>query len=69
MTEQNLVDGAKAITNGIKMKLLEKDMTQVELAHLIKESPVQLNRAIHADTSPRSMEIRQKIYRVLDIKE
>ena len=68
MTEQNLVDGAKAITNRIKMRLLEKDMTQVELASLINEKPVQLNRAIHADMSPKSVEIRQKVYRVLDIK-
>ncbi|WP_334427288.1 MULTISPECIES: transcriptional regulator [unclassified Levilactobacillus] len=69
MTEQNLVEGAKAITNRIKMRLLEKDMTQVELASLINEKPVQLNRAIHADMSPKSVEIRQKVYRVLDIKE
>lgn len=69
MTEQNLVDGAKAITNRIKIRLLEKSMTQVELADLINEKPVQLNRAIHADTSPKSVEIRQKIYRVLDIHE
>lgn len=67
MTEQNLVEGAKAITNRIKMRLLEKDMTQVELARLINEKPVQLNRAIHADMSPKSVEIRQKVYRVLDI--
>ncbi|AYM04127.1 transcriptional regulator [Lactobacillus sp. ZJLC28-8] len=51
------------------MRLLEKDMTQVELASLINEKPVQLNRAIHADMSPKSVEIRQKVYRVLDIKE
>ncbi|MFC6290633.1 transcriptional regulator [Levilactobacillus angrenensis] len=69
MTEQSLVDGAKAITNRIKMRLLEKDMTQVELASLINEKPVQLNRAIHADMSPKSVEIRQKVYRVLDIQD
>ena len=39
----------------------------VELARLINEKPVQLNRAIHADMSPKSVEIRQKVYRVLDI--
>jgi len=68
VTEQSLVDGAKEITNRIKIRLLEKGMSQVELAGLIKENPVQLNRAIHADPSPKSVEIRQKIYRVLDIK-
>jgi len=44
-------------------------MSQVELANLIGEGVQQLNRAIHADMSPKSVEIRQKIYKVLDIKD
>ncbi|MBS0948341.1 helix-turn-helix transcriptional regulator [Levilactobacillus brevis] len=69
MTEQNLVEGAQAITSKIKIRLLEKGMSQIELSELISEGPQQVNRAIHADTSPKSVNIRQKIYRVLDIKE
>lgn len=69
MTEQNLMEGAKQITSKIKIGLLERSMSQVELSRLIDESPVQVNRAIHADMSPKSLAIRQKIYRVLDIKE
>lgn len=69
MTEQNLVEGAQAITRKIKIRLYDKNMSQVELAELINEGPQQVNRAIHADTSPKSVNIRHKIYRVLDIEE
>lgn len=69
MTEENLAEGARAITSNIKINLLKKGMTQVELADLINENRVQLNRAIHADMSPKSIEIRQKVYRVLGINE
>ncbi|MUV40612.1 transcriptional regulator [Levilactobacillus brevis] len=69
MTEQNVVEGAQSITERIQVSLLHRHMKQVELAKLIGENPVQLNRAIHADMSPKSIEIRRKIYRVLDIKE
>ncbi|CAM3210156.1 helix-turn-helix domain-containing protein [Lactiplantibacillus plajomi] len=67
MTEEKMIIGAKAITSKIKIRLLERGMSQVELAELIGEGPTQLNRAIHADTSPKSVRIRQKIYKVLDI--
>ena len=67
MTEQSLVEASKLITKQIKSKLLDRDMTQVELSDLIKENPQQLNRAIHGDMSPKSKEIREKIYKVLDM--
>lgn len=69
MTEEKLIIGAKAITSKIKIGLLERNMSQVELASLIGEGVQQLNRAIHADMSPKSVKIRQKIYKVLDIKD
>lgn len=69
MIEEKLIIGAKAITSKIKISLLERGMSQVELAALIGEGVQQLNRAIHADMSPKSVEIRQKIYKVLDIKD
>jgi len=69
MTEEKLISGAKAITSKIKIGLFERNMSQVELAELIGEGPQQLNRAIHADMSPKSVEIRQKIYKVLDIND
>lgn len=67
MTEQNLADGVEAIYTQIKIALFKKHMSQVELAGLINEGPQQLSRAIHGDMQPKSKEIRQKVYRVLDI--
>ena len=69
MMEEKLITGAKTITGKIKISLLERSMSQVELASLIGEGVQQLNRAIHADMSPKSIEIRQKIYKVLNIKD
>lgn len=42
-------------------------MKQTELSDLIKENPQSVNRAIKGWTNPKSIEIRKKIYRVLDM--
>lgn len=60
----------KATTNverNIKMKLLERGMTQAELSRLLNINRQQVNRAIKGDNSPKAIEIRKKIYRVLDM--
>lgn len=67
MTEEILDKSAKEITRKIKISLFEKDMKQVDLAKLINENPTQLNRAIHGDMTPKSISIRQSIYKILDI--
>lgn len=69
MSEETLVKGALEIKKRIKLALIERDMTQVELAQLINEGQQQLNRAISGDMTPRSLEIRQKIYKVLNIND
>ncbi|MFC6261936.1 helix-turn-helix domain-containing protein [Levilactobacillus fujinensis] len=69
MTEQNLAEGMEAIYAQIKIALFKKHMSQIELADLIGEGPQQLSRAIHGDMQPKSKEIRQKVYRFLDIKQ
>ncbi|MCC7667471.1 transcriptional regulator [Liquorilactobacillus satsumensis] len=68
MVEQSLVETAKEVKKQIKFHLLERDMTQVELAELIGEGVIQVNRAISGDMSPKSVNIRKKIYRVLDME-
>ena len=68
MTEEMVVRAANEIKKKIKGALLERDMTQVELAKLLNVNPQVLNRAIHGDMSPRSIEIRTQIYKVLAIK-
>lgn len=66
MPEQQMVDVAHELESKIKIKLIERDMTQVELARLIDEGPQQVNRAIKGDVSPKAREIRSKIARVLN---
>lgn len=65
--EQALEKTAADVETHIKMKLLERHMSQVELSNLIKENSQSVNRAIHGANNPKSKAIRQKIYRVLDM--
>ena len=65
--EQTLEQSAATIEKEIKLRLLERSMSQVELSDLIKENPQSVNRAIKGWTNPKSAEIRKKIYRVLDM--
>jgi ribosome-binding protein aMBF1 (putative translation factor) len=68
LTEEIIVQGAKEIKKKIKGTLLDRDMTQVELAKLLDVNPQVLNRAVHGDMSPRSIQIRKEIYKVLGLK-
>lgn len=65
--ETDLEKATAEVERSIKIKLLERNMSQVELASLIGENRYQVNRAIKGNNSPRSIEIRKKIYRVLDM--
>lgn len=69
MSEETLIKGAQSIKVKIKMALIQREMTQVELSKLLQENPQQVNRAISGDMSPKSLEIRQKVYKVLGIKD
>lgn len=66
--EEKLANAKKQVERQIKMKLLDKNMTQTELADLIGETRTNVNLAIKGNTNPKSIEIRQKIYKVLGIK-
>ncbi|MCV3316303.1 transcriptional regulator [Pediococcus ethanolidurans] len=68
MTEEAMVAGAKAIKSKIKVALIERDMTQVELSNLLNENQQVVNRAIAGDPTPKSLNIRKRIYKILDIK-
>lgn len=57
------------IEKDIKLALLDRNMSQRELASLMHETPQQVNRAIKADMQPRSIEIREKIYKILGINQ
>ena len=67
MPEEMLVEGIKENSKHIKMALMDRGMTQVELAKMLSTNPQVLNRAIQGDMSPRSLELRKRINRVLGI--
>ncbi|WP_461241174.1 helix-turn-helix domain-containing protein [Paucilactobacillus sp. N302-9] len=69
MAEQELESSVKSIKREIKTALIERDMQQAELAKLIDEGVTQVSRAVNGDSSPKSINIRKKIYRVLNIKQ
>ena len=66
--EEKLEEAKKQVERQIKMGLLDKNMTQAELANLIGESRTKVNLAIKGNTNPKSIEIRKKIYKVLGIE-
>ncbi|MQS88249.1 helix-turn-helix domain-containing protein [Companilactobacillus mishanensis] len=67
MPEQQFAKVAYDIERSIKIALLNRDMTQKELAELIHANPQQLNRAIKGDMTPKSRELRKQIEKVLGI--
>lgn len=67
MTEEMILNSVRENEKKIKRALLDRDMTQVELSKLLGVNPQVLNRAIHGDMSPRSIEIRQQVKKVLAI--
>ena len=66
--EEQLEQAKKAVERRVKIKLLDKSMTQAKLAILIGESRASVNLAIKGNTNPKSTKVRKKIYKVLGIK-
>lgn len=66
--EETLEETKKEVERKIKFALLDRGMTQKQLSDLIKENRQQVNRAIKGDTTPKSKEIRDKIYQLFNIK-
>lgn len=68
MPVENELEKATAdVERNIKIKLLDRHMTQAELSRLLGINRQQVNRAIKGDNSPKAIEIRKKIYRVLNM--
>ena len=66
--EEALEETKKEVERKIKFALLDRGMTQKQFSDLIKENRQQVNRAIKGDTTPKSKEIRDKIYQLFNIK-
>lgn len=67
MPEQQFAKVAHEIERSTKVALLDRDMTQKELAELIHANPQQLNRAIKGDMTPKSRELHEQVARVLNL--
>ncbi|APX72687.1 helix-turn-helix domain-containing protein [Companilactobacillus allii] len=68
MPEAQLASYARKIESEIKIALIQRNMTQRELAKLIGTGTQQLNRAIKGDMTPKSRELRKKIEKILFIE-
>lgn len=66
--EERLEEAKKQVERQIKLGLINKNMTQVQLADLLGESRTRINLAIKGNTNPKSIEIRKKIYKVLGME-
>lgn len=67
--EEQLELAKQAVERKIKLALINKSMTQTDLAKLIGESKSDVNKAVKGGTLPKDKEIRKKIYQVLGIKQ
>lgn len=59
----------KRIKKAIRDELYERDLSQKGLAEMIGEGESQTNRAINGDNSPKSIKIREKIFKLFNITE
>ena len=66
--EENLEKAKKQVEQQIKMEMLKKNISQAQLAKMLKETRTVVNLAIKGNTSPKSIKIRKKIYQLLGIK-
>ncbi len=66
--EEKLENAKKEVESSIKKALLEKSMSQAELADLIGETRTNVNLAIKGNTNPKAVQIRKKIYKVLGME-
>ena len=66
--EEQLEQANKAVERQIKMALLQKSMTQAELAKLIGETRQSVNKAVKGGTSPKDVMVRRKIYKALGME-
>lgn len=67
--EEKLESLTKQMEREFKIALLERNMTQVDLAKLLGLNKVQINKAIKGGTNPGDIEVRKKLYKVLGMNK
>lgn len=66
MTELEVA--SRNVEKKFKFALWERNMKQVELAHILQTSPAQVNRALKGNTTPRDLEIQKQAAKILGIE-
>lgn len=66
--EDQLEEARANVERKIKMILIEKSMTQSELAELLNVSKARISKAVNGGTNPSDISLRKKIYQVLGMK-
>lgn len=74
MTATTIEEQRKALNKKVKKRILDElyyrdEMTQGELAEMIGEGVSQTNRAINGENSPKSVAIRNKIFKMFNITD
>lgn len=68
-TEEKLESIQKQIERDIKIALINRNMTQAELANLMGESRFSVNQAIKGNNTKGAVKVRKKIYKVLGMED
>lgn len=63
--EEMLEDAKKKMEREFKIALINRNMTQTELAELLGLSRYQVNKAIKGGTNESDKKVREKIYKFL----
>ena len=69
MSEQQLLKAALDVEKSFKIALLDKGITQKELAKMVNTTPQQVNMAIKGDMTPKSRELRKQIAEILHMEK
>lgn len=63
--EQQLNESIQKVEKSIKLKMIEKDYSQAELAKMLGATRAAINAAVSGSYTPQSRRLRKKIYKIL----
>lgn len=67
-TEEILADAKNKIYSNIKTEMIRQGYTTTSLAKFLNVNRPTVSFAIHGGTTPRDVEVRKKVYRILGME-
>uniref|UniRef100_UPI003F5767F6 helix-turn-helix domain-containing protein n=1 Tax=Lactobacillus acidophilus TaxID=1579 RepID=UPI003F5767F6 len=67
--EEKMREARDEITKAIKIKLIERGISQTELADMLRVSRQSVNLAIKGGSADYLVEIRKRIYKILGMSD